>query len=115
MLDNLFAWFLIEVSGGDWGGVKVDQAIGEFLLDIFGMEIMDRFRNEDKADYLNICRELEVKKREIYPDSKTKITFRIPIALVETFQEVKGVSMENSFKSNKSISCAKDKLRVWFW
>jgi hypothetical protein len=43
---------------------------------------MDRFRNEDKADYLNICRELEVKKREIRPDSTVQITFRIPLPLV---------------------------------
>ena len=49
-------------NGGDWGGVKVDQAFDEFLLDIVGMEAMDRFRNEDKADYLNLCREFEVKK-----------------------------------------------------
>jgi hypothetical protein len=33
-------------NGGDWGGVKVDQAFDEFLLDIVGMETMDRFRNE---------------------------------------------------------------------
>ena len=56
-------------NGGDWGGVKVDQAFDEFLLDIVGMETMDRFRNEDKADYLNLCREFEVKKRGIRPDS----------------------------------------------
>jgi hypothetical protein len=42
-------------NGGDWGGVKVDQAFDKFLLDIVGMETMDRFRNEDKADYLSLC------------------------------------------------------------
>jgi hypothetical protein len=41
-------------NGGDWGGVKVDQAFDKFLLDIVGMETMDRFRNEDKADYLSL-------------------------------------------------------------
>jgi hypothetical protein len=99
-------------NGGDWGGVKVDQAIGEFLLDIFGMEIMDRFRNENKADYLSLCREFEVKKRGIRPDSTVKITLRLPLALTEKFQEVKGVSMKNSVKSNKSMSWVGDKLRV---
>jgi hypothetical protein len=28
-------------NGGDWGGVKVDQAFDKFLLDIVGMETMD--------------------------------------------------------------------------
>ena len=99
-------------NGGDWGGVKVDQAFDEFLLDIVGMETMDRFRNEDKADYLSLCREFEVKKRGIRPDSTAKITLRIPQSLTEKFQEVKGVSMKNSFKSNKSMSWVGDKLRV---
>ena len=99
-------------NGGDWGGVKVDQAFDEFLLDIVGMEAMDRFRNEDKADYLNLCREFEVKKRGIRPDSTVKITIRIPLSLSEKFQEVKGVPMTDYFKTNKSISCARDKLRV---
>jgi hypothetical protein len=56
-------------NGGDWGGVKVDKAFDEFLLDIVGMETMGRFQNEDKADYLSLCREFEVKKRGIRPDS----------------------------------------------
>ena len=99
-------------NGGDWGGIKVDQAFDEFLLDIVGMETMDRFRNEEKADYLNLCREFEVKKRNIRPDSTVKITFRIPQPLAEKFQEVKGMSMKNSFKSNKSMLLAGDKLRV---
>lgn len=99
-------------NGGDWGGVKVDQAFDEFMLDIVGMETMDKFRNEDKAEYLSLCREFEVKKRGIRPDSTAKITLRIPLILSEKFQEVKGVSLKDSFKSNKSMSWIGDKLRV---
>ena len=99
-------------SGGDLGGVKVDQIFDRFLLDIVGMETMDRFRNEDKADYLNLCHEFEMKKRGIRLDSTVKMTLRIPVALSEKFQEVKGVSMKDSFKSNKLMSLDRDKLRV---
>jgi hypothetical protein len=48
---------------------------------------MDKFRNEDKADYLSLCREFEVKKRGIRPDSTVKITLRLPLALTEKFQD----------------------------
>jgi hypothetical protein len=58
-------------------GVCRNIAFDKFLLDIVGMETMDRFRNEDKADYLSLCREFEVKKRGIRPDSTVKITIRI--------------------------------------
>jgi hypothetical protein len=64
------------------------------------------------VDYFNLCREFEVKKRGIHPDSTIQITLRIPLALSEKFQEVKGVSMKNSFKSNKSMSWVGDKLRL---
>ena len=99
-------------NGGDWGGIKVDQTFDEFLLDIVGMKTLDRFRNEDMVDYFNLCREFEVKKRGIHPDSTIQITLRIPLALSEKFQEVKDVPMKNSFKSNKSMSWVGDKLRV---
>lgn len=99
-------------NGGDWGGTKVDEAFDEFLTDIVGSDTVDKFRKEDKVDYLGLCREFEVKKRSVHPDSTAKITIRIPLSLSERFQEVKGVSLKSSFKSNKSMSWVGDKLRV---
>ncbi|XP_063414094.1 heat shock 70 kDa protein 12A-like [Mytilus trossulus] len=99
-------------NGGDWGGTKVDEAFDEFLTDIVGSDTVDKFRKDDKVDYLGLCREFEVKKRSIRPDSTAKITIRIPLSLSERFQEVKGVSLKSSFKSNKSMSWVGDKLRV---
>lgn len=99
-------------NGGDWGGTKVDEAFDEFLTDIVGSDTVEKFRKDDKVDYLGLCREFEVKKRSIRPDSTAKITIRIPLSLSERFQEVKGVSLKSSFKSNKSMSWVGDKLRV---
>ncbi|CAG2194321.1 unnamed protein product [Mytilus edulis] len=99
-------------NGGDWGGTKVDEAFDEFLTEIVGSDTVDKFRKDDKVDYLGLCREFEVKKRSIRPDSTAKITIRIPLSLSERFQEVKGVSLKSSFKSNKSMSWVGDKLRV---
>ncbi|XP_063414965.1 heat shock 70 kDa protein 12A-like [Mytilus trossulus] len=102
----------IFIVRGDWGGVKVDQAFDEFMLDIVGMETMDKFRNENKAEYLSLCREFEVKRRGIRPDSTAKITLRIPLVLSEQFHGVKGVSLKDSTKSSKSMEWVGDKLRI---
>ncbi|CAG2200794.1 unnamed protein product [Mytilus edulis] len=74
------------VNGGEWGGGKVNQAFEEFMLDIVGMETMDKFRNEDKAEYLSLCRR------------------KIPGG--------KGYFFERFLKSNKFISWIGDKLRI---
>ncbi|CAG2190341.1 unnamed protein product [Mytilus edulis] len=101
-------------NGGDWGGTKVDEAFYEFLTEIVGSDTVDKFRKEDKVDYLGLCREFEVKKRSIRPDSTAKITIRIPLSLSDNFEEVQEVSLKSSFKSNKSMSwtCVGGKLRV---
>jgi hypothetical protein len=53
--------------------IKVDQTFDEFLLDILGMKTMDRFRNEDKVDYFNLCREFEVKNVEFIQIARYKL------------------------------------------
>ncbi|CAG2190347.1 unnamed protein product [Mytilus edulis] len=104
--------FLREAANNIGEEKKVDQAFDEFMLDIVGLETMDKFRNEDKAEYLSLCREFEVKKRSILPDRTAKITLRIPLILSETFQKVKGIALKDSFKSNKSMEWVGDKLRI---
>ncbi|XP_076117385.1 heat shock 70 kDa protein 12A-like [Mytilus galloprovincialis] len=99
-------------NGGDWGGVKVDQAFEEFLTDMVGMETMEVFREEDKLEYLSLCREFEMKKRDIRPDSKAKCTIRVPVCLIERLQDVKGMSLKEVSSSNKSIVWVGDKLRL---
>ncbi|XP_052076812.1 heat shock 70 kDa protein 12B-like isoform X5 [Mytilus californianus] len=99
-------------NGGDWGGVKVDQAFEEFLTDIVGMETMEEFRKEDKEEYLSLCREFEMKKRDIRPAGKARFTIRIPVILSERLRDVKGMSLEVISRSNKSIVWVGDKLRL---
>ncbi|CAC5416129.1 unnamed protein product [Mytilus coruscus] len=99
-------------NGGDWGGVKVDQAFEEFLTDIVGMETMEEFRKEDKEEYLSLCREFEMKKRDIRPAGKARFTIRIPVILSERLRDVKGMSLEDISSSNKSIVWVGDKLRL---
>ena len=54
-------------SGGPWGGKSVDDAFEEFLCDIVGKDKMDKFKDENMVDYLDLFRNFETKKRTINP------------------------------------------------
>jgi len=100
-------------NGGDWGGTKVDNAFEEFLVSLVTREVFDRFKTEHRDAYLDIFREFEIKKRTITPDLDHKVTFKIPIAMNELYQEFKGLSLKESARqTSKKMAWIGDKLRV---
>lgn len=105
-----------KANGGDWGGTKVDEAFMEFLRDIVGEGVMNRFKTEHRCDYVELCRDFEIKKRTITPEMDQKITFKIPIAINELYQEMKGKSLRDANvmgnKYGSHIAWIGDKLRV---
>lgn len=104
-----------KANGGNWGGTRVDEAFMEFLRDVVGEGVMNRFRSECRADYVSLCRDFEIKKRTIKPEMDQKITFKIPIAINEFYQEMKGRSLRETSEGSKyghRIAWIGDKLRV---
>lgn len=105
-----------KANGGDWGGIKVDEAFRELLQDIVGKKVMDEFCKEHKYDMLELFRDFEVKKRTITPDSEEKITFKVPISLNETFKASKKCDIKDALKKNSKykteVSWMGDKLRM---
>lgn len=104
-----------KANGGNWGGTRVDEAFMEFLRDVVGEGVMNRFRSECRADYVSLCRDFEIKKRTIKPEMDQKITFKIPIAINEFYQEMKGRSLRENSEGSKyghRIAWIGDKLRV---
>eukprot|EP00058_Branchiostoma_floridae_P028056 XP_002613547.1 hypothetical protein BRAFLDRAFT_208293 [Branchiostoma floridae] len=54
-------------SGGGWGGTKVDQEFLKLLDNIFGVEIMARYKSAHPTEYLIILNLFETKKRSTVP------------------------------------------------
>lgn len=65
----------------------------EFLKDVVGEGDMNRFRSEYRADYVSLCRDFEIKKRTIRSEMDEKITFKIPIAIIELYEKINGKSL----------------------
>jgi len=103
-------------NGGDWGGTRVDDAFEEFLVSIVTRGVFEKFKTENRDDFLQLFREFEIKKRTFTPDMCNKVTFRLPMSLNDIYQDTKGESLKDSFKSStqkgQKITWIGDKLRV---
>ncbi|XP_062609968.1 heat shock 70 kDa protein 12B-like, partial [Saccostrea cucullata] len=81
---------LYKASGGAWGGTQVDEAFKQMLQKIVGAPVISEFARSHTADYVDMYREFETKKRSITGDPKGKITIKIPFSLVDTFRRHRG-------------------------
>ena len=94
----------------------MDRAFLRFLESILGGDVMARFRNEHKDDFIDLMREFEVKKRSVEPDMSSKVTIKIPISVHELYRDINDSEIRDSLrknpKLNEKITFAGDKLRV---
>lgn len=106
---------LHKASGGAWGGTKVDEEFNQMLIKIIGAPVLEEFRKENTSDYLDLQRELEMKKRTITQTSKGKITIKVPVTLAETYKketdETVSQAVEESTLKGK-VTWQSDKLRI---
>ncbi|KAL4230425.1 Heat shock 70 kDa protein 12A [Mactra antiquata] len=112
---------LHKASGGAWGGTKIDDAFYEFMVEITGTgadirtKVMDKFKEEHMEDYIDLFRDFEIKKRAIGPDGDSKVTFKMPVALLTMVQQIRNKTLDEAIKNTKYASDVKstsDKLRV---
>lgn len=77
---------------------------------------MEKFEDRHRDDYFELLRDFEVKKKTIRPEIKDKVSFKIPIALLETYREVNGCDFSRSIMTkgelSQSITFTGDKLRI---
>jgi molecular chaperone DnaK (HSP70) len=112
---NLNLKELYKASGGAWGGTQVDEAYKQMLIKIVGAPIITQFSKDHTADYVDMFREFETKKRAITGETKGKVTIKIPISLVETFEEDTGEDIKDTIENTKfsgKISWVGDKCRI---
>ncbi|XP_060065294.1 heat shock 70 kDa protein 12B-like [Ylistrum balloti] len=108
---------LYKANGGDWGGTKVDEEFERLLSDILGQKTFDAFQKECVPDLLEMHRSFEVKKRSIKATGDDKVTFSVPVNLLETFKRFNpGVVISNVIANNSKysgdVTWSGDKLRI---
>ncbi|XP_033751162.1 heat shock 70 kDa protein 12B-like [Pecten maximus] len=100
----------LTVSGGPWGGARVNAAFMSFFKETFGDKVIRRLKKKETGDYLELIREFEVKKRntDILKEGKDLI-IKLPVALLELYEEINGKSFENS---TDCFTLNKDKMHI---
>ncbi|XP_021349340.1 heat shock 70 kDa protein 12A-like isoform X2 [Mizuhopecten yessoensis] len=104
-------------NGGDWGGTTVDKEFEMLLSEILGVDVFNKFKQKHVADYLELQRSFETKKRSISSSTDAKITFTLPISLMETFDEIlPNKTVAEKISSNKkyanNLTWKMDRLRI---
>lgn len=106
---------LHKPSGGPWGGTKVDEEFNQLLIKIVGAPVFKKFCDENKADHIDLQRELETKKRTITPTSTGKITIKVPVSIVQTYENEMGETIKEAIENSPfegKIQWISDKLRI---
>ncbi|VDI29366.1 Hypothetical predicted protein [Mytilus galloprovincialis] len=83
---------VIPPIGGPWGGTAVDQAFLEFVIDLFGADVIQRLKDEELEDYFHLLHDFEIKKRSIKPkvaDDKD-IVMQMDVSLMDLIKYCRG-------------------------
>lgn len=106
---------LQKPSGGSWGGTRIDEAFNQLLIKIVGAAHFRKFHDKSKADALDLGREMETKKRNITNETEGKVTLKVPVALVQSFEKDTGEEIKDVIKQMPyagKLNWVGDKLRM---
>lgn len=81
MLDGGRIKELHKATGGPWGGTYLDDEFFKILEECFGKDVFEKFKRDDLDGYIELRKDLELKKRDI-STTTPKISIRIPHHLI---------------------------------
>lgn len=99
---------LARASGGDWGGISVDAAFEEALMEIVGKDLMDTFRQHHTVDYLELFRNFELKKRS--KKESDDVILYVPVSFVDICEDLDKLIARSNFQGSMELEL--DKLRI---
>jgi hypothetical protein len=105
---------IIPPDGGPWGGKSIDDAFYKLLSEICGRNVMEELKTTEPADYLDLFREFETKKRSITTNQKSKVVITLPVALTD-LEKKQHTKCENEVEASRhktSVKYGKQKLQI---
>ncbi|XP_053383497.1 heat shock 70 kDa protein 12B-like [Mercenaria mercenaria] len=102
--DNATLKEVHKASGGPWGGNSVNNNFLQLLTNLFSRSVMERFKEEQVADFLHLEREFEQKKQHLTSKNDGNITFNGLASLSAIYRQVTNTSSKENF-SEMGLSC----------
>ncbi|XP_060594826.1 heat shock 70 kDa protein 12A-like isoform X2 [Ruditapes philippinarum] len=103
-----------SASGGGWGGILVDKAFENLLIDLAGPEVYNTFKRTETEDWLDIWRDFEVKKRLVAPNKTARINMKFPLSFGRTYERCTKGKLLDAIEASKyadDIQFGEDKIR----
>lgn len=107
---------LHRASGGDWGGNKVNDNFFQLLHDLFGRVIIQKCEDRYRSDFLDLQRDIELKKRKFSKSINFKMKFAIPYSFKKVIEShhrlnLKEIVAKSKFSPHISVY-AESKLEL---
>ena len=104
-------------SRENWGGVMVDRTFKKMLTCIVGKDFLEQYCKQFTAEYVELFKDFEVKKRQRMSESSQsgKITLRISATFLDEFKMEYGRTISQRTKETMyadSLKWCGDKLRM---
>ena len=93
-----------KVTGGPYGGIRVNQQFESLLEELFGEQNVGRYRHEYRSDWLTLKNDFEAKKRgERILESELKTNIRLPRSFVSMASKNQTKAMYSYGSSNVKL------------
>lgn len=93
-----------KVTGGPYGGIRVNQQFESLLEELFGEQNVGRYRHEYRSDWLTLKNDFEAKKRgERILESELKTNIRLPRSFVSMASRNQTKAMNSYGSSNVKL------------
>ena len=90
-----------KVTGGCWGGSRINDEFTQFIAKIFGEDIVAQCWNEHPYEFLELMRSFEIKKRKVAADTTDEVAFKLPAALRGMVKHKSGFDLEEIIRESK--------------
>ena len=112
---------IYQVTGGPYGGIKVNEEFERLLDELFGAEKLKRYREQYPSDWLSLMNEFEGKKRgKRILDSGLMTNIRLPRSFVSLVTQSRSSAMERygtmeiKLKNNEYLSLSSGIMKKLF-
>ena len=95
---------ICAASGGGWGGILVDNAFRELLVELFGDKIYDAFVKDMTEDWLDLWRTFDSKKKTVDPTSDANVNMKLPSSLMKLYKKKTGQEFEDMLENSRYAS-----------
>ena len=110
-----------KVTGGPYGGIKVNEQFEKLLDELFGAENLRGYRQKYRSDWLSLMNEFEAKKRgERILDNELMTNIRLPRSFVSLVSQTQTRAMQRygsskvKLKNNEYLALNSEMMKKVF-